>query len=655
MRWTLPLIGLLLLCLAAPAGAQGSDVDDIDLDEDDRDEGDRDEGDSGEGDSGEDDRDEADIDLDEDDRDEADIDPDEDDRDEGDIDLDEVDNGEVDSDEDDRDEGDIDLDEIDSDLGRERPPLYPEEITEDDLTQRVLVVPFRGSTRGSEGIGELLGGYLYDELSTVDHLSVVDLADCTAIEGVEAELYYAGCPAGSESGCQFVIGEVNGLDRVVGGRVTARDDEDRYRVVVTILNVVTAQEEYSYALDLGAGEDNLLPRTAVLALNRLRREELLAPYREAEEDYEGRVRAMQEAATDEEERLVARMEPEIDDEELAELARDLRKQPRDRITQRDIDDVKEGEGVEREWETMGLTERQYLSYKNSDQDFDDWRARWAGHRLQILLSGWGGFVGGATGLRYYGHFLYDAGNLQGEKADFYALQQVEAGTGFVLGFSAGFGILRNLDVEFSGWWSRNTTNLKLYSDTAVRNPDYPNPLNQDDDPSNDVPDRPLIPDPTGDAPPATYSPRDTNLFGGDVMFRFYPLQVPMVRPSIGAGIAWITYPNLENSSGAEGGIPNEFQTFKQLTDFGIQVEGGVNFDFHPNVGLFLRTPVMIALNPSRRQEIEGQAQVIELRDGLIPAPFGTVKVVIGVQGRLFGKPLQPKFNTDDDILDEDKD
>jgi hypothetical protein len=545
-------------------------------------------------------------------------------------------------DDDDGEEAEIDLDEVDTSLGRDRPPMYPEEITQADLGQRVLVVPFRGATRASEGIGELLGGYLYDELSTAEHLDVSSLAECTDVEGVEADLYYAGCPTGDELGCQFVIGEVNSLDRVVGGRVTSREDEERYRVVVTILNVSRAEEEYSYALDLGAGEDDLLPRTAVLALDRLRREELLAPYREAEEDRESRVRAMQEAATDEEERLVARMEPEIDDEELADLARDLRDQPRERVTQADIDFVKEAEGVERKWESMGLKERQYMSFKNSGLDFDDWRWRWAGHRFQILLSGWAGFVGGAHGMRYYGHFLRSP-TLQGPHSDDYAFQHVDAGSGFSVGFNAGFGILRNLDVEFGGWWSRNRTQLFIYSDQAIRNPDIA-----------DEPDRPVIPDPAGDPPP-DWDTRETDLFGGDVMIRFYVLQVPLVRPSLGAGIAWITYPNLEADDSVEGGISEEWQTFKQVTDFGVQFEGGVNFDFHRNVGIFLRVPVMIALNPSRSQEVDGAADVIVPFHSPTDPPFGTVKVVIGVQGRILGKPLEPKFNTDDDILDEDKD
>lgn len=559
------------------------------------------------------------------------------DPDDGDIDLDTLD-----------EDPDIDLDEVDRDLGRDRPPLYPEEITKADLHQRVLVVPFRGATRASEGIGELLGGYLYDELSALEHMEVVSLAECSDIEGVEAELYYAGCPTGNETGCQFVIGEVNGLDRVVGGRVTAREDEERYRVIVTVLNVRRAEEEYSYALDLGAGEDDLLPRTVELALDRLRRQELLAPYREAEEDHEARVRAMQEAESDEEERLVARMEPEIDDEELAELARDLRDEPRRKLTQADLDEIKEGEGVEREWETHGLNERQYISWRNSGLDFDDWAARWAGHRFQILLSGWAGFVGGATGIKYYGHFLRSP-TLQGPHSDDYAFQQVDAGSGFVLGFSAGFGILKNLDIEFSGWWSRNTTRLYIYSDQAIRNP-----VNEDADPANDEPDRPVIPDPTGDPPPG-WDNRETNLFGGDVMLRFFPIQVPLVRPSLGAGVAWMTYPNLEANDSIEGGIPEEWQTFKQLTDFGIQVEGGVNFDFHNNIGIFLRVPVMIALNPLRTQEIDGAPEVIVPFESPTEAPFGTVRVVIGAQGRIFGMPLKPRFDIEDDLLDEDED
>ena len=35
------------------------------------------------------------------------------------------------------------------------------------------------------------------------------------------------------------------------------------------------------------------------------------------------------------------------------------------------------------------------------------------------------------------------------------------------------------------------------------------------------------------------------------------------------------------------------------------------------------------------------------------APFGIVRVVIGVQGRLFGMPVRPKQDYGDDMLDED--
>ena len=531
---------------------------------------------------------------------------------------------------------DASLDDFDDDR-RHTGLLIPEDIEEAELAQTILIVPLAGETAESTGVGVLLEGFLRGALDNTDRFTVLGLEECPQVEDIDALLYYEGCPSGNELGCQFVIGEVAGVERVVGGRVTVMA-EGRYRVIVEILNVPNADLEFTYALDLAAGEEDLLPRTVELALDRLRREELLAPYRDAVEQAEARKRVLEDARTEEERRIVARMEIDVD-ESYIERAEEAARPVEEDISQEDVDEIREAEGVVREWEELGITERQYISFKNSRLDFEDWRWRWAGHRFQILGSINLGFIGGATGLRYYGAYLLTP-NLD-SVVDNYSWQRLELGSSFNLGASIGFGILRNLDVEFGGWWARSTVWVKIHSgDTQLEDDQYvPNPENR---------------------PPSDYSDQTVNLWGGELMFRFYILTIPIVRPSVGAGMHWITYPTLYN----DPNVPDEeedptpaiegyFLTYRQVTDFGIQIEPGVQVDIGKHVGIFLRVPIGFGLNPARHQTSgDYPPPVIRNADEPGKAPFGTVRVVIGIQGRLLGLPVQTKIRASD-VLEED--
>ena len=90
-----------------------------------------------------------------------------------------------------------------------------------------------------------------------------------------------------------------------------------------------------------------------------------------------------------------------------------------------------------------------------------------------------------------------------------------------------------------------------------------------------------------------------------------------------------------------------------MTDFGIQIEPGVQVDIGRHLGIFLRVPIGFGLNPTRLQTSgDHPPPIIRNADEPGRAPFGTVRVVLGVQGRLLGLPVQPKVRLDD-ILDED--
>ncbi|MBN95057.1 MAG: hypothetical protein CL928_13475 [Deltaproteobacteria bacterium] len=547
---------------------------------------------------------------------------------------------------------DVDLDAYEEERLRED-IIDRAEFTEADMAQALLIVPFSAATRESEGVAGLLATFVQDALRNQNRFSTVSLDQCAPIDEVSAALYYEGCPRGNELGCQFVIGENAQVDRVVGGRVTVRQG-GRYRVAVTILNVDDAELEFSYAVDLAPGEETLLPRTVELALDRLRREELLAPLRASEAAQAERQQAVLEAETEEELALVGRMDISLREGELQRLEEDQRNRVAPRMTEEDIQELEGAEGVPREWEDLGISARQYLSYRNSGLEFDTWRWRWAGHRLQLLGNVHFGFIGGATGLRYSGEYLMNEDLT--EEVDSLAWQRVEAGSSGTIGVGIGIGILRNLDLEVSGFWSRSKVHLRLTSGATVS-------CSAIDPPACDDPEdtTQLVPDPTN-RPTGDWAEQSVNLWGGELMLRYYILTGPVVRPTVGAGLTWLSYPTLYNDPDVADDqeqppppIRGRFKTFRRLVDIGPQLEPGVMIDLTRNFGIFLRVPITFSISPRRTEEYRSFRDAPILAEAEMPGtvPFGVVRVVLGVQGRLFGLAVQPNFdNQDDDLIDE---
>ena len=530
----------------------------------------------------------------------------------------------------------------DLDLDEEGDSALFEDWTTEELFQRVLIVPLHGETSESSGIGGLLEGYIATELDASDQFETYLLDEVDPVEDVEARLYYEGCPPGDELGCQFVIGESSGVDRVVSGRVTVQSD-DRYRVVVTILGVAGAELEFSYALDLAAGEEVLLPRTVELALDRLRREELLEPLRDAEARRARRRDAVALARSQDERDLVARMRLEVDDDAIARAEEERRARAEARVTTADLEEQKGVEGITPDWEKLGLTERQYLSYRNSKLSLDGWAKKWAGHRLMLLFSGHVGFSAGATGLRYFGGYLL-SDNLS-STVDSYAWQRSTGGTSPNLGFTLGMGILRNLSIEASVFYARSKVHAKLSSGSAL-------PCGADEECT-------WKPDPDN-RPTGEWTEQALDTLGGDVMVRYSVLVLPIVRPTFGVGAYWQLYPSLFNDPTVEDdvevpapSIPSRFQTFGRLVDVGPQFEVGVALDFTRNIGLFVRAPFALLVNPNRVQESPTSATVIVDAPDVEKPPPGIFRLLVGVQGRIGGKPIKIRQNDGVEEIDED--
>jgi hypothetical protein len=196
-------------------------------------------------------------------------------------------------------------------------------------------------------------------------------------------------------------------------------------------------------------------------------------------------------------------------------------------------------------------------------------------------------------------------------------------------------------------WSRSKVYIRLLSGSTI--PDEEDPSKLVTDPNNR---------PAGD-----WSEQSVNLVGGEVMLRYYFLTVPKLRPSLGVGFTWLTYPNLYNDpeipddqESPPPPIRGQFKTFRQVVDFGPQIEPGVQLDINRWFGIFLRVPIMFAANPKRLETHRfTETEPIFTDADAVPggkAPFGIVRAVIGVQGRLFGMPVQPKHDYDD-MLEED--
>jgi hypothetical protein len=512
-----------------------------------------------------------------------------------------------------------------------------------DFVQKVLVVPFAGEGRKAAGIASLMGQFVIDGLSEDATFLVSSLEEAPPVEDVDAPLYYRGCPKGNERGCQLVLGELAGVHRVVAGTLNTRDDGS-FSVEVSILNIEEALIELSYVIELVPGEEELLPQTVAIALRELLaadRDELLDSAAAADV-VEARARI--HAASQEEARLLARMVLDVNARSLHEAQAAVRDLRTKRITQEDLQQIKASEGVLREWEKLGITERQYLSYKNSGLDFSRWHWRWSGHRFQIIGSVHIGLAAGATGMRYYGNFL-ESPELDVEPADSHSWQVLEDGQNGSIGASIGFGILRNLDVEVGFWWTRSKVQLKLLYGGTV-----------DDGAGN------LIPDPLNFAP-GDFTGHSLNMFGGEIMARFYLLNVFPVRPSVGAGLSWLSYPTLfndpdvpDNEEIPSPSIPDRYMTWPHLVDVGIQLEPGVTVDLGRHFGVFFRIPITIGFSNNRRVVSNRLPRpIIDNVEPAPQAPFGTIRVILGVQGRLFGKKVALHgTNHEDDILEEDE-
>lgn len=512
-----------------------------------------------------------------------------------------------------------------------------------DFVQKVLVVPFAGEGGTATGLASLMEQFIIDGLIADSTFLVSSLEEAPPVEDVDAALYYRGCPAGNERGCQLVLGELAAVHRVVGGTLNTRDDGS-FSVEVTILNIEEALIELSYVIELVPGEEELLPQTVAMALRELLaadRDELVDSTTATQEvDARARVRAASQA----EAQLLSRMVLDVSARRLHDAEAVVRAQKAKRLTQDDLQQIKESEGVLREWEKLGISERQYLSYKNSGLEFDRWHWRWSGHRFQIIGSVQVGLAAGATGMRYYGSYLLSP-ELASEPVDSHTWQVLEDGQGGTIGASIGFGVLRNLDIEVGFWWTRSKVEVKLV-----------NGLTTSDGAGG------LIADPLNRAP-RDFTGQSLNLIGGELMARFYLLNVFPVRPSIGAGLSWLSYPTLYNDPDVSDNeevpppaIPDRYTTWPHLVDVGVQLEPGVTVDVGRHFGVFFRIPITVGFGKNRRAISNTLPRpILEDVEEAPQAPFGTIRVVLGVQGRILGKKVTLRDDDhEEDILEEDE-
>ena len=125
-------------------------------------------------------------------------------------------------------------------------------------------------------------------------------------------------------------------------------------------------------------------------------------------------------------------------------------------------------------------------------------------------------------------------------------------------------------------------------------------------------------------------------------------------------MSWILYPNLYNdpeiddsAETPEPPIRGRFITYRRLIDFGVVIEPGVQVDVGKHLGIFLRVPISIGLSPNRSSTSGDLPRTLLTPDEPGSTPFGTVRVLVGVQGRVLGLPVQPRNRGGDDVLEED--
>ncbi|MFZ5478780.1 MAG: hypothetical protein ACOZNI_18555 [Myxococcota bacterium] len=472
------------------------------------------------------------------------------------------------------------------------PLLFATARAEDGRTP-VLVSSLQAQNPEAAGLAGIIEAVLARELGATPDIAAITVDDAPAFDEYAARTYMDACPPGEIVGCTLVLGSRANATLAVTGTVLALPTGAR--VQISILDVAGARVMLSFKSDLAPGKDADFAAGVAAVLVAAAHGDIggLDDIRDEAEDVEER------PSNDE----IAAQLAELSDE-LGEISEVL-DQPREEIkapalTAEDLEKQAKREGI-KAWERLGLTQEQYLRYRNSGLDLPTWRKRATGRAMQLHLRAFGGYWLGPTDATYYNRYAYDASLVV---EDSYTARAVRNASGVSGGLEVAFGLTPFLDLGAAGGLALGRLTVDI---SSVESPTSPVVLEQ-----------------------------TVAWLGPRVAVTFLPTSA--VRPTVGGGVTFVNVP----APGGTVQVPEQAYAFPATWLVYGQAFAGAEVRLDDRVDLFARFPVDVKIAGSTLAEHQDTTNAApEVADAAAAgpehgAPLG-FSAVVGVQVRLFGR------------------
>lgn len=270
----------------------------------------------------------------------------------------------------------------------------------------VLVAPVQPLSPATAAPAAALTAQLQERLSA--SVLTVDISEVPPFvtQGYDARVYVESCPPGEYTGCALVVGQRVEADWVVGGTLASVDDalgDGQVLFQVHFVDIRASREVLTFGLVLPTtGADRILDQLAQ-TFDRI----IDGAFEEVDlrgnlEDPE--IRKQLERAR---EQLIASSLDELE-QSIGGLERGdpITAVEAPKLTREDLAQYA-GRDDSAPWERVGMTEGQFLRYRNAGVPLDTWRARLRGRFGQVLLRGGLAVGPGPWGVRHEGQYLQD--------------------------------------------------------------------------------------------------------------------------------------------------------------------------------------------------------------------------------------------------------
>lgn len=341
---------------------------------------------------------------------------------------------------------------------------------------RVLVSPIQARDEAQRGFALALTRELEDKIASQSEL--VDVAEVPDFDdyGYTANIYMQACPEGQYAGCAMVVGKRAETEWVLGASIDTMvapqsGDPGLYSMTVHVVDVMGSQELVRFAVSFQQAEKDAVLEGVVKVFS----EVLKGAYDPQDIREEQASAPVSQGLSPEQDKAVKDVLSDLEGLHGAverRTPKGVLEEPK--FTKADLDPFRDREDGT-PWDRIGLTEDQYLRYRNAQMSLSQFKQRALGQKGSLIFrveggGGAGPFHGDYVG-KYARQFLgsLDAVGDVVERAEIYQIDS--GGMGFAR-LEVGLGLTPNLEV---GWSTRlMSVQVTTLEDEEVV--DQPNPV-----------------------------------------------------------------------------------------------------------------------------------------------------------------------------------